>query len=409
MTPGTDSDSGASLWWRRGWQLAVGSRGRATLACFLAYFVMSGMLAPIGIVLPPLAEHLQRPVADVAPLFSWLTLGILLGSALALIAFDFMPVRRWLLVLYALIAAALVVLRLADPDIALRPALGLVGTACGIGLAAAASIITQLYREDQRASMLIVTDASFSVAGILVSSLAVIFVAAGLHWSAPYLVVAAMAVGVVLLAATTPLAAGGATASTGAGTRSPWPRAVWLCVAALFLYTLGQNTLLWWLPSHLEVTLGAGRAEAGGVVARFWTGMLVAQLLVAWWVLRIGARRLVLLSVSGAFLGTLPLWQVGHLALLPWLSLLWGVLNLGLLKVVMAFATLAVKQPTPRLVAALLFGATAGTAVSPLVTGSIVAAFDTRVVLQFGSLCYAGVALLVFLAWFATRRPRRDA
>jgi TsgA-like MFS transporter len=60
-------------------------------------------------------------------------------------------------------------------------------------------------------------------------------------------------------------------------------------------------------------------------------------------------------------------------------------------------------------VAALLFGATSGTAVSPVLTGAVVAAFDTRVVLQFGSLCYAALALLVFLAWLASGRPDRAA
>jgi TsgA-like MFS transporter len=143
------------------------------------------------------------------------------------------------------------------------------------------------------------------------------------------------------------------------------------------------------------------------VVARFWTGNLIGQLFVAWWVLRIGARRLVLLSVTGGFLGSLPLWQVDNLALLPWLSMLWGVVNFGLLKVVIAFATLCVEAPTPRLVAALLFGATSGTAISPAVTGAIAGAWDTHTVLQFGSACYAVLTALVLGAWILSARPVR--
>jgi len=377
-----------------------GPRARATLACFLAYFVMSGMLAPIGIILPPLAETLALPAAQVAPLFSWLTFGILLGSALSLVVFDVIAVRVALVLVYALVAIALVVLRLSDTMVVLRLALGLVGTACGIGLAGAASTITALYREDQRASMLVITDSSFSVAGILVSSLAVALIARGLHWSTPYLAVAALALVVVVLLATVPAPGRPGADPEPAGGSGAWPLPVWLCIGALFLYTLGQYSLLWWLPSHLEVGLGAPREEAGRVVARFWTGMLVAQFFVAWWVLRIGARRLILLSVSGAFLGSLPLWQVPDLELLPWLATLWGIANLGLLKVVIAFATLCVRTPSPRLVAALLFGATAGTAISPFVTGWIAGARDALTVLQFGSLCYALLALLIFLAWF---------
>jgi len=363
---------------------------------------MSGMLSPIGIVLPPLADTLGVTVEAAAALFSWLTLGILVGSALALVVFDTLTMHRWLMLVFVAIAVALGSLRASDSLLVLRLALGIVGTACGIGLAGAASTITQLYAEDRRASMLVITDGSFSVAGIVISSLAVAVVAAGFHWSTAYLAVAATAVLIIALLLGTPVPEHGVEVETEVPP-SPWPAPVWLCVLALFLYTLGQYSLLWWLPSHLETSLGAPREEAGQVVARFWTGMFVAQLFVAWWVLRIGARRLVLLSVSGAFLGSLPLWMSDSLVLLPWLSLLWGFANLGLLKVVIAFATLAVEAPTPRLVAALLFGATSGTAISPAVTSLIARLSDASVVLRFGSACYLALALLVLCAWLKAR------
>ncbi|MFT7287270.1 MAG: TsgA-like MFS transporter [Halieaceae bacterium] len=383
----------------------LNNNARVTLACFLAYFVMSGMLSPIGIILPPLAESLALPVTEVAPLFSWLTMGILLGSGLALVAFELFGIRLWMLLLYLAIALSLLALRLSGDLWVLRLALGAVGTCCGIGLAAAASTIAMSYTEDRRASMLVITDGSFSVAGILISSLALMFVAQNMHWSSAYLAVAAIAVLLVLLSATSRFPVASAMEAVPGERAGAWPLPVWLCVVALFLYTLGQYSLLWWLPVHLETTLGAARDEAGVVVARFWTGMFIAQVLVAWWVLRIGARRLVLLSVSATFFGSLPLWLLTDLPLLPWLALLWGIANLGLLKIVIAFATLSVRRPTPRLVAALLFGATSGTAVSPVVTSAIVEAADVRSVLQFGSLCYLLLALLVWFAW----RLGRDA
>lgn len=375
----------------------------------MAYFVMSGMLSPIGIVLPTLADYLALPLVEAAGIFGWLTMGILLGSALALGVFDFLPERFWMLLLYTLIAVALVSMRFSSNLLALRIALGAIGISCGIGLAAAASTITRLYDSDRRASMLVVTDASFSVAGIIVSSLAVACVAAQMHWATAYLAVAFIAVMLVILVATARFPLRDAAQSSAGDDLRSWPLPVWLCVTALFLYTLGQYSLLWWLPSYLETTLAAPREEAGVVVSRFWSGMLFAQLLVAWWVLRIGARRLVLLCVAGTFLGSLPLWNSDSLTLLPWLSLLWGVANLGLLKIVIAFATLSVRVPTPRLVAALLFGATSGTAISPAVTSAVVAFGDTRLVLQFGSLCYLLLALLIALAWYLVSQPSFQA
>ena len=375
---------------------------RVTLACFLAYFVMSGMLSPIGIILQPLSETLQLPVENVAAEFSWLTLGILVGSAFAIVAFDVMSERSWLIVVYGVIAVALITLYFQGGFLVLRLALGAVGVSCGIGLAAAASTITQLFDEERRASMLVITDGSFSAAGIIISSLAVALVSAGYHWAATYLVVGVISIAVVALVLTASFPTGHADA-VAASERSPWPLPVWLCIASLFLYTLGQYSLLWWMPTYLENDLQVPRDEAGLVVARFWTGMFIAQLIVAWWVLRVGARRLVLLSVAGGALGSAVLWSVTDTALLPWLSLLWGVAHLGLLKIVIAFATQAVSAPSSRLVAALLFGATSGTAVSPAVTSAIADASSVFTVLQFGTACYSLLAVLILFAWIKSR------
>lgn len=388
--------------------IAVSNSIRLTFASFLAYFIMSAMLAPIGIVLPPLAEHIGRPVDEVAPLFSWLTMGILVGSALALIVFDVLSIRSWMLIIYTLTAGCLLTLWLTDELLLIQLSLGLVGTGCGIGLSAAASTIAQVYSDDHRASMMVITDASFSVAGVVTSALAVTLVAMKLHWSATYLGVAAVALLLLVLVVTSTFPKFHKTVGPVDGAVLRWPIPVWLCIAALFLFTLGQSALLWWLPTHLETALDVPREQAGVVVSRFWTGMLMAQILAAWWVFRIGARRLVLLSVCGAFLGSVPLWLVTEISLLPWFSLLWGLGNLGLLKVVLTFATLTVERPSPRLVSALLFGATLGTAISPVTTSEIAGLLDARAVLQFGSICYAVLAVLVFLAWWYDRAAQND-
>ncbi len=380
-----------------------------TLACFLAYCVMSGMLAPIGVVLPPLAEELGLSAPAAGALFSWLTVGILVGSGLALVVFDLLSLRAAMLLVYVVLAGSLLLLRFTGSPWVLRLALGVVGTGCGIGLAGAASAIALLYAGERRASMLVVTDSFFSAAGAGTSALAVVFVAAGLHWASTYLLVGGVAALIVVLAAVSRFPTSGASreavlsseADEAAAPTLRWPGPVWLCIVALFLYTLGQNSMLWWLPSHLEAALPMAREEAGSVVSRYWTGMFCGQLLVAWWVLRLGARRMVLASTLGTSLGSLPLWLVTAPAWLPWLAFAWGLLNFGLLKVTVAFASDAVTVPSPRLIAALLFGATLGTAVSPAVTSAVVATGGALAVLRFSSFCFF---LLAVLLVFARRR-----
>ncbi|MEM8940754.1 MAG: MFS transporter TsgA [Pseudomonadota bacterium] len=391
---------------------------RVTLVCFTAYFIMSSSLAPIGIVLSPLAEQLGISTAVAARLFSGLTLGILLGSALAIPWLNRVELRSTFVLVSLMLIAALLSLRLVSSAGAIRLSLGFVGLASGMALAAAASAITAMYSSERRASMLVVTDASFSTAGIVMSFLATQLVGAGWHWSSTYSFVAGVALFMLLLVLLSDFpgsaqvsskvdAARGIDSREGeTGKSSRWPIAVWLAAGALFLYTLGQYSLLWWLPLHLESALDVPRDEAGTVVSRFWTGMFLAQLFAAWMVLRIGVHRLMLAGALGGLLGTIPLLFASELHVLLWLALLWGFANMGLLKMVIAFATLTMSAPPPKLVPTLLFGATSGTAISPLLTSWVVEGFGYAAVLRFGTLCYCVLFVLLCIATWSRKREQ---
>jgi len=375
----------------------LSNQNKITLACFLAYFVMSGMLAPIGIISGPMSELFGRPITEVTAQFSWLTIGNLCGAALALIIFDFLRVRTVFLYVYVLIVASLVSLPLSNDLTLIGLALGVVGVCSGLGLASAALVISRSFEAERRASVLVMTDASFSVAGFSCAAIATALVAAGLHWASTYQFVALVAAIVVVLVLVSDLPS---TKPDKAATdeRQSWPISVWLCIAALFLYTLGQYSMLWWLPNYAETQLGADVDQAGRLVTLFWLGLFVAQLAVAWLVLKLGVKRLVLISGVSTCLFSIPLWLIGDLAVLPVFAFLWGVGNFSLLKIVLSYATQMLKIPSPRLVSSLLLGATLGTAMSPWVTSSIVVATDNYFILQFSSLCYATLAFLLFMA-----------
>lgn len=374
---------------------------RITLASFLAYFVMSGMLAPIGIISGPMAEHFGRAVTSVTADFAWLTYGILVGAIIALVAFERGTLRAWTAGLYLVIALAVATAVAIDTALAVRLALGAIGTACGLGLAAAALAISLTYPPAQRASALVATDACFSTAGIATAWLATLAVSRLWPWWSAYAAVGGVAVIVTVLALSARYPA--ITQADAKSGTTRWPLGVWLCVITLFLYTLGQQSLLFWLPNHLSTTYDVDPARAGGVVGQFWTGMFAAQLIVTALVLRTGARAIALVAVVSTGLGALPLILVTEIDTLLVLAFVWGVANLGLLKVVLSFATELVAVPPPRLVSLMLLGATSGTAVAPQVSSALVEAGGTATALRFGVGCYAAMALLFYAA--ALRSP----
>ena len=386
----------------------MNNQRRITLASFLAYFVMSGLLAPIGIISGPMAELFGQPVVEITARFSWLTLGNLVGAVLALFLFDFIQLRRMLVGVYCAIFVCLASLGFLTDLTAIGIALGVSGICSGLGLAGAALVISNIYAEERRASMLVITDGSFSVAGFVCAAIATWLIARDYQWSSAYLFVALVALLIIGLSLVSRFPATRPDDGVEKPVGETWPPAVFLCLGALFLYTLGQYSMLLWLPNYAETRLGASRDEAGELVSLFWFGMFAAQIIVAWWVMKIGVRRLVLLAGVATSLFSLPLWLSRDIGLLPVFAFLWGIANLSLLKVVLSFATQMVRIPTARLVSSLLLGATLGTALSPWVTSRIVAATDNYRILQFSTLCYVMLTVLLLLASRQFARQRSN-
>ena len=275
--------------------------------------------------------------------------------------------------------------------------LGVVGTCCGIGLAAAALVISRTYDAARRASMLVITDGFFSVAGVVCAWLAVWLLTQQVHWAGVYFFVGLVAVAVVTLAAVSefPETQQYADADPSPGT---WPVSAWLCIAALCTYTLAQNAILWWLPQYAQGHLQASAESAGGLVGQFWSGMFAAQLFVAWWVLKIGVQRLPWLATGSTFALSIPLWWLPDMEAMWAMAALWGFGNLGLLTVLLSYATQFTEVASPRLVSGLLLGATTGTAISPWLSSQVVSWGEPRTALMFGSAMYLLMLLLLVAA-----------
>ena len=371
----------------------------------MAYFVMSGMLTPMGIISGSMSEYFGVPVTEITAKFGWLTFGVLGGAVIALFIFDLFDLKKLLIAVYAAVLAALISLLFSDSLFSVGAAMGLIGVCCAIGLAGAALIISRSYDTEQRASMLVITDGSFSVAGIVCSWIAIYLIGHEYHWAGVYQFVALIAAVVIFLSL------GSRFPSTevekgGAAPNEKWPLGVWLCIVGLFLYTLGQWSFLLWLPTYVETELGAPADQGGKLVGQFWTGMFLAQLFVAWWVMKVGVARLVMIAGVTTSLFSIPLWIIKDINVLIVVSAFWGFANLGLLKVALSFATQMVKRPTARLVSTLILGATLGTACGPWVTSKIVAATNTHFILQFGTACYVALTVLLLTASYLHRKNK---
>ena len=367
----------------------------------LSYFVLSGTLAPMGLLLEPLSSQFEISTSEAARVLSGFTSGNLLGAFLALFILGRVRYRALVLCIYVSAACTLVMLLVADETRWIWTLLALLGVAFGIGLATAAQLIALIYKEDQRAALLVATDSSFSLAGTVMASLTAYLLLSPIPnlppWLNAYLAIF-LAVLLILMLAFVARYPEVARSDKNWGWIQRMPRPVWASGGALYCYTLGQTSILLWLPSMLQA--GSSDVAIGGeAVGRYWFGMFLGQLAAMTLVLVLGRGWVLRFGAVGASVGALAvLLAVSDDQWMIWASLGWGLCNLGVLKMLISLATDCVDNLPDQLIPGLLLMATLGTASSPILTSWLVEGFDPFAAVIFGVTAMFGMLALTLFA-----------
>lgn len=382
---------------------------KTTLTSLLAYFVMSAVISPIGVVSKPIAEHYDISVTAATASFTFLTSGILVGTILALFVFDHVRLKTILLWCFAVVVACSAAMYTVDTFALLPVWLLVIGAVCGVNLAAAIVVITENFASNLRASMMLLTDSSYSLAGVASTMLASYFILSGLHWSSAYVLAAgasAIAALVVILSRY-PRVENKQPAETG-NERSTrfWPLPVYLIGLAIAVYLVGFGSVYSWVPNYAQSVFDADAASAGALVSRFFLGMFLGQLVMFFLVLRFDPQIILAVAAIGATALTVLLWNADSLQQLGVRMLVLGLVTGGMFKLLVSFGTTLVKSPTPRMISFLIFCAAIGTTLSPGISSGVVEIFDMRAVLVFTSACYVLMVLIVALS-IAQRRKHK--
>ena len=375
-----------------------------TSGAFLAYFVTSAVVSPLGIVSRPIAEQFQVSVSTATAAFTYLTTGIFAGTTAAVFVFDLVRLKHAILSGVIVICGAIATMHFTDSFSVVLACLFLLGACCGLEFSAGAVIIAKTFSDKWRASMLLLTDAFYSVAGVLSTSLAGYLLAREHGWPSAYYLgfVASCCIAAIAICARYPDSHSSDAAETAVTGVRDLPVGVHVTGLAMLTYLIGFVSIYSWVPNYAQESLGLTVQASGLVVSRLFLGMMAGQLLMFVLVFRFPLKPLIVGYLIAATGMTAVVWSVSSAGRLELSMLALGIITGGLFKILLTFGTTLVSKPSSKLVSYLVFYAGLGTAAAPFVSAQVVAYFGTLSSLQFASACYVVTTVLVL----ATREGR---
>lgn len=362
----------------------------ATLTSFLSYFVMSAIISPLGLVSGALASRYDISLTAATALFSYLTTGVLIGSFLSIFANPRFGSRTVILGASGVLFFTILAMRAVDLATFLPIAFLIIGSACGLLLAAAAIVLTAVYREPHRPSALLATDSFYSFAGFATTPLAGWVIAQSMHWTFAYAVAALVALAIAGIAYFTKYPPEMTAPKSAEGNTERWPPAVFFVGAALFVYLVSFVFVYSWAPAYAASEFGVAAGAAGGLVSRFFLGLFFGQLVMFFLALRVDVRLLLGVVGAGAVLATIGLWTSASAGQFGMSLMALGLVAGGILKPLIAYGAQAAQRPTSRLIGFYMFSTALGSSIAPALGAFIVEQSNIKTVLMATT---AGLAL----------------
>jgi len=372
-------------------------RGRVTVTSFLAYFLMSAIITPLGIVNQAMATHFGVDVTVTTAFFSYLTTGILIGASASMFVYAVLSMRQLNVVAGTALALTLVAIWLADRLWWLPIFFSIAGVCCGLLLAAAVIVLTRSYSEAWRPRALLVTDSFYSGAGVAAGFLSGYLINEGMHWGTAYGMSIVVALAFVAIAATSryPAADSESRESVAENAAGRWPAGVFVVAAALLIYIVSFIFVYSWVPAYAAANFAATPADGGTLVSRFFLGLFIGQLASFAVSFRVSSRRLVAVLSCSATFATTTLWNSPSLFGLGVGMFLLGMLSGGVLKTLLAYGTMLVEFPSTKMVSFLVVSTAVGSSLGPALSALVVRIWGVDGALKAVTIGYATTSLLV--------------
>ena len=384
------------------------NRVKTIFICLIASFVMSGFLNPIGLISEPVSQSLGIPITEAVARFGYFTVGVFFGYLVSFFVFDFIRLRLVVIFGYGLLMLAVGGLFLFENDAAMKFFLFVIGMLASVQVCGASTLVSSLWRDKPRQTMLIGQDAAFNGGGILFTSLTTWFIASGFHWGATYTLVAIITLIIALVASVTDFKSKSSVYNDLTG-RTEWNPRILAVGGSVMLFMLSKISIFIWAPLYVEQAFDADIVQAGRILTNIFIGAFFGSLLGTYIVSRIRIEYflITMLIVGATSLGSML--SSPDLQLVLTLGYFLGASIGATFNGYTSFGLSFVVNPTHKNVAYLLIAGGIGSALAPWFSSEIVKyggeiKYVLGVCLLIQCLVLLSVICLILISWYLEKR-----
>ncbi|XBC37935.1 MAG: MFS transporter TsgA [Buchnera aphidicola (Meitanaphis elongallis)] len=367
-----------------------------TCISFCSYALTGALIIVTGIILGNVSEYFDVPITNMSNTFTFLNAGILISIFLNSWLINVITLKKQLIAGFILTITAIWILIFHHTLTSFSIGIFMFGIVSGVTMSIGTFLITHLYKENNRASILLLTDSCFSMSGIIFPIIATYLLSNHItwYWIYPLISIFYLIIFVLTLNLKFPIL----NLQTIKNKKiEPWNMSIFYLSMSALLYILGQLSFISWIPEYVTKSINLNITQAGRLVSNFWMSYMIGMWIFSF-VLKYFNTKNIIIYLTG--ISTLLIYifnNVYNYTLLRLIIILIGFFSSAIYTIIITLASQQTKVPSPKVINFILTSGTIGTLLTFIVTGPIVKNYGSISALITSNILYGLVCIISIL------------
>ncbi|AAO27183.1 putative transport [Buchnera aphidicola str. Bp (Baizongia pistaciae)] len=369
-----------------------------TCISFLSYALTGALITITGIFLENISKYFNIPITDMGNTFTFLNAGILSSIFISSWITNIINLKTQLIFGFILTIIATLILIFSHNLTYFSISMFMLGIISGITMSIGTYIITNLYTDQTRASMLLLTDSFFSMSGIIFPIITALIISNNMKWYWVYFIIGIIYLIIFLITINTKFPI--IYTEISKKRIKTWNFSILCLSISALLYILGQLSFISWMPEYTMKYIHISINQSSKLVSAFWMAYMVGMWIFSF-ILKFFDLKKTIITLSGISLFLMSLFNIFYdYALLYIIILSLGFFSSAIYTIIITLASQQTPLSSPKTINYILTSGTVGTLLTFIITGPIVQKYGIFSALLVSNILYGIVFFLVII--FAT-------
>ncbi|CAL4325478.1 Protein TsgA [Buchnera aphidicola (Neophyllaphis podocarpi)] len=374
---------------------------------YFSYALAGALVVVTGMVMETIAKNFNLSIIKTSNIFTFLNAGILVSILVNNYLIKIISIKKQIIYGFFLVIISLFLIIKFNNIFLFSLSIFILGIVSGMTMSISTYLITYLYDEKKRVSILLISDSFFSMSGILFPFITSLLLSNKICWSWIYVIIEIIYLVIFLISITINFPKINKINKKKSSNINIFNIEVIILSLSALLYILGQLSLVSWIPEYAIKSLKIDISIAGKLISNFWTFYMIGMWCFSAIIRFFDLKKIIIILTGISAILTFIITKTMNITIFKYAITALGFFSSSIYTIIITLGSMQTKISSPKIINIILTSGTFGTLLTFIITGPIVDIKGINISLSISNILYTFVFIL-YIIYFLYKNQKKN-